>query len=214
MLRLSKVQWLTTELLIIYTVGIIGIAIPIHKDFVLLTPLNLFVSSLIMLWNHSSFSLKNISVLLFVSVFGFLAEAHGTNYGIIFGDYRYGNILGWRLWQTPLAAGLLWLIVTYGAGVFLNTFFPKIHFLLKATLGALLLVSLDTFIEPVAIHLGFWSWAGNIVPLQNYIGWYVIAWIQLAVFSYFLPNEKNKIGIVLLLLQFIFFISIRLLIQK
>jgi uncharacterized membrane protein len=208
MLQFSKEQWLTIWLIIIYLVGIIGIGLPIHTDFVLLTPMNLLVSSCIILWNHSSFSLKNITVLVFVTLFGFLAEAHGTNYGIIFGDYRYGNILGWQLWQTPLAAGLLWLIVTYGAGVFLNTFFQKNHFLLKATLGAFLLVGLDIFIEPVAMLLGFWSWANNIVPTQNYIGWYGVAWIQLAIFSYFLPNEKNKIGIVLLLLQFIFFISI------
>jgi putative membrane protein len=60
-------------------------------------------------------------------------------------------------------------------------------------------------IEPVAIRLNFWQWQNNVIPKQNYFGWYIIGFLQLAVFTYFLPNVKNKIGVVMLLIQFLFF---------
>lgn len=197
-------------LIIIYTVGVVGLTLPLHQDFVLLTPLNLLVSILIMLWFHDTWNMRSIAVLLFSFVFGFLAEAYGTNYGVLFGNYNYGNVLGTKLWNTPLAAGMLWLIVTYGAGVLLNQLFPKWHFLMKTTIGALLLVLLDTFIEPVAIKLNFWQWQGGAIPLQNYIGWGIVGTIQLAIFHYFMPTQKNNIGILLFVVQYLFFIILNI----
>jgi bisanhydrobacterioruberin hydratase len=101
-------------------------------------------------------------------------------------------------------------IVTYGVGILMNQLARAWHFLAKAALGAVLLVWLDTWIEPIAMKLDFWQWENNIIPLQNYIGWYVIGFIELAVFHYFLPFVKNSIGIVLLLLQFLFFMLLNI----
>lgn len=200
-----KEKWISFELIVIYIVGIIGIVVPLHPDFIRLTPLNLLVSVALMLWNHGAFTLKEIIGLVLVFVLGFLAEAHGTNYGIIFGEYQYGEVMGWQVWNTPLSAGLLWLIVTYGAGATVNYFFPSWNFWFKAIVGAFLLVLLDTLIEPVAISQQFWQWKGDVVPLRNYFGWFWISIVQLAVFQYFIEKNTNKIAILLLLLQFIFF---------
>ncbi len=192
-------------LLVIYIVGVLGISLPIHPDFVRLTPLNLLVSTALMLWNHPTWTVREWSIFVFIFLFGFFAEAHGTNYGLIFGNYQYGEVMGWKIWKTPIAAGLLWLIVTYGVGCLMNIAFPFLDFLMKSLLGALILVSLDMLIEPVAISLDFWQWENNSIPTQNYLGWYAIGFAQLAVFHYFLPEVKNKIGVVLLVIQFLFF---------
>lgn len=205
-MKFSKQESLIIFLLVvIYIVGIIGICLPIHPDFVRLTPINLLVSVGLMLWNHNNWSSKQIFVCCFAFIFGFLAEAHGTNYGLIFGNYKYGTVMGWQFLNTPISAGLLWLIVTYGVGCLMNIAFSTFDFLMKALLGALILVSLDMLIEPVAIHLNFWQWQNNVIPKQNYFGWYIVGFLQLAVFTYFLPNVKNKIGVVILLIQFLFF---------
>jgi uncharacterized membrane protein len=201
----KKEQRICFLLVVIYIVGIVGISVPLHPDFVRLTPLNLLVSVVFLLWNHQNWKKTTIFALLLITLFGFLAEAHGTNFGLIFGNYNYGDVMGWRLWKTPLSAGLLWLIVTYGTGALMNWLRPDWHFLLKAIVGAFLLVYLDTWIEPVAIKLAFWQWENNTIPLQNYIGWYWIGFIELAIFHYFLPQLKNPIGIMLLFIQFLFF---------
>lgn len=196
-------------LIIIYVVGIVGIAIPLHNDFVRLTPLNLVISAAVV-WSNEIVSRRTILLYLFIFLFGFLAEAYGTNYGILFGNYQYGTTMGWSIWNTPLTAGILWVIVVSGAGSLMNICFPKWHIISKAIIGACLLVGLDIFIEPIAMRLHFWDWASNQVPLQNYIGWYIVSFLQLLVFHYFMPYGKNKIAIVLFLLQWLFFISLNL----
>jgi bisanhydrobacterioruberin hydratase len=201
----KKEKWISFELIVIYLVGIIGIILPLHPDFIRLTPLNLLVSIALMLWNHGRFTPKEIVGLVLVFVLGFLAEAHGTNYGVIFGEYQYGDVLGWQVWNTPLSAGLLWLIVTYGAGATMNLLFPSWHSIVKTIVGAAFLVLLDALIEPVAIAQQFWQWEGGVVPLRNYFGWFWIGVLQLLVFQYFMKGNQNKIGALLLAIQFLFF---------
>lgn len=200
-----KELWISFELIVIYIVGIIGIILPLHPDFVRLTPLNLLVSAVLMLWNHGVFSKREIIGIVIIFCLGFLAEAHGTNYGIIFGEYQYGEAMGWQLLNTPISAGLLWLIVTYGVGATMNLFFPNWIALLKIIIGAFILVLLDVLIEPVAITQNFWRWSGGEVPLRNYIGWFWVGVLQLSVFQYFIRDNKNKIATILLLIQFMFF---------
>ena len=41
--------------------------------------------------------------------------------------------------------------------------------------SASLMVALDFIIEPVAIHLDFWTWQNGIIPIQNYIMWLLVS---------------------------------------
>lgn len=193
-------------LCIIYLVGIIGIALPLHPDFVYLTPLNLCVSLMIVLFCQKEWSQTLIILLIFNYLIGFFAEVYGVNQGILFGGfYDYGEAMGWQLFKTPLTAGLLWVIVITGVVALLNRSFEVSSWLIKSFFGALILVSLDILIEPVAIKLNFWRWQEGFVPFQNYIGWYGVGFFILAFYFYFLPKYENRLAILLLLLQFIFF---------
>ena len=193
-------------LCIIYAVGIVGIALPLHPDFVRLTPLNLCVSLFVVFlaqknWDRSLVLVFSVSYLI-----GWVAEAIGVNYGRLFGDfYHYGDAMGWQIAKTPLTAGLLWVIVSSGAAALSNYAFEEKIWFQKSAFGAFLLVSLDILIEPVATKLDFWQWQSPIIPLQNYVGWFAISFLQLLVYHLFIPKFKNKIAVVLFLLQFLFF---------
>ncbi len=198
-------------LTILYLVGIVGVALPFHPDFVLLTPLNLLISLIIMLMFHDEWN-QRIIIFLFTSyLVGFGAELFGVQTGFLFGDYQYGHVLGPKIWGTPLMIGVNWMILAYASGTIANTVLNNLHWLLRAVFAALLMVGLDVLIEPVAMRLGFWSWAGDTVPLQNYIGWFLVALPLLCIFTITLKSVRNKVAIALFILQFIFFLSLNIL---
>lgn len=196
---------------ILYLVGIVGITLPIHPDFVLLTPLNLLTSLFIMLIFHDNWNRSIIIFLVISYLVGFGAELFGVQTGLLFGDYEYGQVLGPKIWGTPLMIGVNWMILAYASGTIANTLLSNWHWLLRAVVAALLMVGLDVLIEPVAMRLGFWSWAGDAIPLQNYIGWFLVALPLLCIFTITLKSVRNKVAIALFILQFIFFLSLNIL---
>jgi putative membrane protein len=195
---------------IIYLVGIVGILWPIHPDFIRLTPLNLLVSLAVMLAFHPSWSPKTLIALSALFVLGFLAEVFGVNTGLLFGEYYYEEVLGFKLWQTPLMIGVNWMLLGYCCGVSINHWWPKGVWWQKGPLAAALMVFIDLFIEPVAIQYNFWEWPQGVVPLQNYIGWYLVSLPLLSLFAYLQGEIRNKVAIALLLMQWVFFVLLTL----
>jgi bisanhydrobacterioruberin hydratase len=202
----KKEKFITLYLFVIYFVGIIGIAIPLHPDFVYLTPLNFGVSLLLVAFGQKKWSKRLIISVLSIYFLGWLAEVIGVNGGWLFGDYyTYGAAMGWQIFNTPFTAGILWVIVITGMAALENIFFAEKNILVKSFFGAIGLVGLDFLIEPVAVKLNFWRWAQGSVPIQNYVSWLMISFLLLGFFHYFIPKFQNKIAIVLLVLQIIFF---------
>ncbi len=198
-------------LAILYTVGIIGVALPIHPDFILLTPINLLVSLSIMLAFHQIWTRQLILFLIAAYLVGFGAELFGVQTGLLFGAYRYGRVLGPKLWDTPLMIGVNWTLLSYAIGVTMNHLLPNGHWLLKGLLAALLMVGLDVLIEPVAIRYDFWSWHNGTPPLQNYWGWFWVSLPLLCIFTKTQRHVRNKVAIALFLLQILFFAALNIL---
>jgi putative membrane protein len=140
---------------------------------------------------------------------GFFIEVIGVNTGQVFGFYTYGTALGIKLWATPLLIGVNWLILVYCTGVFLETFNLKSQWLFSA-LGAGILLGLDFLIEPVAIRFNYWSWFEGVIPIQNYLGWYIFSFFLFLFFSGLNFNKKNKAAVVLLFAQLCFFLALNL----
>lgn len=197
-------------LCILYSVGILGIILPLHEQFILLTPVNLLVSLAIVLVFHPLWTREMIRFLGLSYVIGFLAELIGVQTGLLFGDYEYGYVLGPKIWGTPLMIGVNWILLSYCAGVSTNHLFPNGKFLLKAGLAALALVALDVLIEPVAMAYDFWNWEDDRVPLRNYIGWFVVAFLLQLLFQYWMSMVHNKVAVALLLLQVLFFLILNM----
>jgi putative membrane protein len=190
---------------IFYLIGILGIVVFQVNGFLLLTPFNLLVSLAIVLWFHPKWIQQTYIFLLITYLVGYFVEVAGVNTGVIFGEYEYGAVLGWKLWNTPLMIGVNWVLLVYASGMTVNWFFPRLSNSLRPFVGATIMVLLDFLIEPVAIHYDFWTWAAPEVPIRNYISWYIISLFLLFLFHRIHKNQTNKVASGLLALQFLFF---------
>ncbi len=112
-----------------------------------------------------------------------ILETVGTLTGIPFGTYTYTDAFGPRLGGVlPLAIPMAWFTVVAGANLTLSQYW---HGATRAPLaiatGAFALL-FDFLMEPFAYAIrGYWIWAGNYVPPQNYFSWFIfsalMAWI-------------------------------------
>jgi len=125
---------------------------------------------------------------------------------MIFGEYQYGAVLGFQVFEVPLIIGLNWFMLSYAIGAMVNRYVR----IAKPLIAAVLMVILDVIIEPVAVKLDYWSWVGDSIPLQNYLGWFVISLIIQFSFQQLLPQTHSKIAIPLILSQIGYFIGILL----
>lgn len=191
-------------LIAFYVSGVIGILTNNQTiDFLSLTPLNLLINAALLFLNHQKGTIKQLIVFLIIAVVGFCIEAIGVNTGLIFGNYVYKTTLGWKFLETPLIIGVNWVLLTC-AVVY------SIENKIKSKFGiafasSCLLVVLDILIEPVAIQYDFWSWNETIIPIKNYIAWFIISFIFCYTIAYYKGNSKNNLAPYLLILQFMFF---------
>ena len=110
---------------IFHLTGIFGILYGNSEWFINLTPLNLSVSFFLLVFvNKNHF--KTITFILICFFVGMISEILGVNYGLIFGDYEYGNALGYRLFGVPLLIGANWAILTLSCSALSATLFNSI----------------------------------------------------------------------------------------
>lgn len=193
-------------LVVVYAVGLVCLHLPFRDSFVLLTPYNLLFSLAVVLLNHTYWTARFIVTAIFCSLAGYASEVIGVQTGLIFGNYEYGATLGLQLFDVPLVLAVNWFVLLYCSAMIVNHFWKRYPMIIKALVGAALMVALDVLIEPVAMMFDFWMWEGGIIPLQNYIGWFVIAFVlQLLLISSLPKDHTNHIGVILFVLQAIFF---------
>jgi putative membrane protein len=190
-----------------YFFGIIGIAIPASRNlFAMATPLTLLLSLALVLYNHEHWNKPFIYFSIFCGLVGYFSEVVGVTTGLVFGEYSYGQTLGWQILDVPVILSVNWLLLIYTSAAVCSFLFGHFNLILKAAISAALMVSLDFLIEPIAISLDFWSWKYDTIPLQNYLGWFVIAFLlQLVFLNVFNKAEKNRVAIILFGWQIIFF---------
>ncbi|MBE0662449.1 MAG: carotenoid biosynthesis protein [Bacteroidales bacterium] len=191
-------------LIVIYTVGIVTVLLGNADDLMKLTPFNLLFASGILLYNAEGISRRYIAWFAVIAVSGYVIELIGIITGIIFGEYAYGSGLGLKLFDVPLIIGLNWAILVFATAALVQQFSWPLW--LKAAVAATLMVAYDLFLEPVAIHFDFWTWAGGSIPLQNYAAWWLIAFLMLLGTFKFVANLKNRLAAYVIAIQTLFFI--------
>ncbi|MBN2510978.1 MAG: carotenoid biosynthesis protein [Spirochaetales bacterium] len=208
-LRLKNpVHALSLILIILYTVGTAGHLIPQTLPLMLiLTPWFLYATGFAV---ALAFLLPDLmsggrSVLVWtLGVLGvtFFLESLGTHTGLIFGEYTYGQTLGIHAVGVPPVIALNWVLVMCGI-IYITERVIKNPILMAAVSG-LLAVLYDYILEPTAIRLDYWTWAGGTIPLQNYIAWGLIAFTA-ALFWPLVKKRMHVLPAVLVGIQFIFF---------
>ena len=221
--KFSKDQIATSIATLFHTIGLAGILIFKSDLIIRSTPFNLLLSFGLLFWTQKERNRYFYLFITIVFIIGFIAEVIGVNTGWLFGNYSYGNILGFKWQQVPLMIGVNWIIIIYCCGISITTLLLKIiqpvtdslpqpSNTLKAlsviTDSATLALIFDWIMEPVAIKLGFWKWDGEI-PMYNYICWFVISLLLMLLFHLCRFNKQNKFAVNLLLIQFLFFLILR-----
>ena len=193
-------------LTILYFVGLIGFLFDVSPYFVQLTPLQLIISLFLVLFYHKPWQSSTIIFCVTCALAGLFIEVAGVATGRIFGNYGYGIVLGPKFYNTPYMIAINWLLITYSAGVVVNELIgEKFTLWVKSFWAAILMVCLDFLIEPTAMKTDMWHWQNNVVPIKNYVAWFIVSFIFQILFQLWIGNTKNKIGVLVFILQFLFF---------
>ena len=184
--------------------GIIGISYGNKDLFLSFTPVNLIISFFLLFVNQIQITQREILSVFTIFLIGMICEILGVNYGYIFGDYVYLDNLGTKVFGVPILIGINWIILTFITGSISSYIFKK-NLKFSILFGAIFMILLDLIIEPVAPLLGFWIFDLPSVPLQNYVGWFLIGLATQFVYQKFVVNKEIPFSTNLLLANIVFF---------
>lgn len=223
--RFTKFQIATAIAVLFHTIGLVGLLWFDKAFFLAATPFNLMLSFALLIWTQQEKKLHFIIFFTACFLVGVTVEIIGINTGFLFGDYTYGDVLGYKFQKVPLLIGINWFIIIYCSGISIHTllmkainrvasYTGKTPATLKALSvivdGATLAVFFDWLMEPVAVKLGYWVWNGDgSIPLFNYICWFVVSLLLLTIFHFAKFSKQNKFAVNLLLIQLMFFLLLR-----
>jgi len=172
--------------------GIIGILLGYGAWFLPKTPINLLIGAVLLYWN---FPVKNgwYSLLIWSGVYliGMCAEIVGVNTGLLFGNYNYGNNLGPKFYGVPLLIGINWVVLTFLTATLSRRFLK--HKWLATICGALMMVGLDFFVEPIAPIFDYWYWDTGNAPLRNYVDWFFVSLFMHVLVTKDLPEKSHAL---------------------
>jgi bisanhydrobacterioruberin hydratase len=199
--------------ILFYAVGVLGIVIPItHAFFVALIPVVLLLSFiLVVMFHNSSQNRADFLVFLLIFLLSFFVEVLGVNTHVIFGNYRYGDGLGIKIFGTPLMIGINWVLLIYSSASILEL--TKWRAVNQVFMASLLMVLFDLILEHVAPLLDMWEWHENTIPIQNYLAWFALALIFQGIQKRMKISTVNPVASTIFICQFIFFITILILLN-
>ena len=195
-------KYLLYFLILIYVSGAIGFLFN-PGFFAPFTPLTLAFTCFVFLIHQPLNNLNYTLSFIGLAAVGFVAEVIGVKTGVVFGNYYYGNALGYKVLGVPLVISLNWGLLI-NIGVLVATYLSKKP-LLIATLAAFIITGVDLVIEQVASQMDYWHFSNGIAGIQNYIGWFIISFFTSWLLQKHLVKGDKKIALVFLLLQLFFF---------
>ncbi|MEN8883244.1 MAG: carotenoid biosynthesis protein [Flavobacteriaceae bacterium] len=185
--------------------GIIGILSSYSDWFLELTPLNLLLYLLLITWNLENLSKQYLFAFSIPFFLGFLTEFLGVNYGLLFGNYSYGENLGFKIGGVPLMICINWAVLTIITAD-LSSMIVK-NKIFRALLGGFLMMVLDIIIEISAPRFDFWEFENNSIPLKNYIAWFVIGSLAHYLYHQFKIKTHKKISMHIFVAITVFFFT-------
>jgi bisanhydrobacterioruberin hydratase len=205
--------------------GLIGMYSEARSWFVASTPVTLLLMTILIVLNEKSTERKFILFFGLCFLVGFICEVIGTNTGLLFGNYIYGDAMGLKVFGVPILIGVQWFVTVFSIGnivlfgyklwiknkVERNIDRSLLTNSVLVIIGAGLTTLFDFILEPAAISLTYWQWyPTGVVPMFNYVCWFVISGLLLIPF-YFTKNissNVNYFAAILILIQTIFFLLV------
>lgn len=169
----------------------------------------LFASALVLYPYIKDKNKKLIAWTVVTYLVTFILEIIGVKTGIVFGEYAYGFVLGPKIFDVPVIIGLNWVVIILGAILISKTFSKNLLF--SSLMTGVLAVIFDLALEPVAARFGYWFWQWNIIPLQNYLAWFVISFLSAVFFNLLNVELKSNLPRHYFYAQIIFFIGLNFL---
>jgi len=198
---------------LVHVSGFLGMVFYDLDFFAGFTSINLSLMSIIVFTNIKLTNKNQIFSLLLIFLVGMLSEFIGVNYGLIFGEYIYGNNLGFKLFGVPLLIGLNWVILTVICANIASILIKNNSILMMIILGTTLMLIMDFVMEPIAPKLDLWKFKNLVVPTSNYIGWLIISILTQTIYNIQFKEKEFKISLNLYTAIFIFFGSLNLILH-
>ena len=195
---------------LVHISGLLGMVFYDLDFFAGYTSINLFLMSIILFANIKLNNKNQIFALLLIFLIGMLSEFIGVNYGLIFGEYIYGNNLGFKLFGVPFLIGLNWVILTVICANIASILIKNNSIIQIIILGTLLMLFMDFVMEPIAPKLDLWKFKNLVVPTSNYIGWLIISILTQTIYNIQFKEKEFKLSFNLYTAIFIFFVSLNL----
>ena len=195
---------------LVHISGLLGMVFYDLDFFAGYTSINLFLMSIILFANIKLNNKNQIFALLLIFLIGMLSEFIGVNYGLIFGEYIYGNNLGFKLFGVPFLIGLNWVILTVICANIASILTKNNSIIQIIILGTLLMLFMDFVMEPIAPKLDLWKFKNLVVPTSNYIGWLIISILTQTIYNIQFKEKEVKLSFNLYTAIFIFFVSLNL----
>lgn len=211
--------------LLFHVSGAIGILFtPYRQWFIDQTPVNFLLMGALLVYTQKD---RNFYFFLFLGlcyVLGMLTEIIGVNTGLLFGQYAYSGVLGWKVLNVPLIIGVNWFIAIFcscniiyamndwlyrklSAGGLPPSSWQFAAFVIDV---AMLATLFDFMLEPVALELGYWKWLPEgTIPLNNFLSWFVISLVLAVIFRLLPFDRRNHFAVHLLIIQLLFFLLIQ-----
>lgn len=188
-----------------FLIGILGFAIPFtHDIFRHIIPFSILLMTIIILVYHRPLDMRFWQITLLVAFLGFGFEVAGIKTGLLFGDYKYGSILGPKLAEVPIIMGLNWVLMVYGGvAIASRTGMPVVP---VSLVSAFILTVSDLIIEKFAMLTGMWTWVDGNPPLMNYAGWFIVAFLLSLLYYSSVKSEIRKVAIYIYIYQMILFV--------
>ena len=219
--------WIATAVALLFHVaGAIGLVWINRPLFLSATALNLFLMFLLLVWTQAQGARSFYLFLVVAFALGMLVEVIGTRTGWLFGEYRYGKVLGPRFMQVPLLIGLNWFVIGFCMGALVDKCEvmiakfpgqrvqrqrPWLISTLKTIAGVIGFVIFDRVMEKPAMEMGYWEWLNNSGPaLLNSVCWMGMGLVLITLYEQSDFRKGNQFAVHLIVIQFLFFLFLHL----
>lgn len=166
-------NWAIWVVWIFHISALIGISLGFESWFVSKTPINLIISSFLLILVFPIDTAKKTGVFALLWFLGMFSEWIGVHSGVLFGTYAYGSNLGPKIDGVPILIGINWALLSFITAVIAQKITSK--GVLQVVYAACLMLVLDFFMEQSAPRFDFWEFEAGEVPIKNYLTWLAVA---------------------------------------